>query len=140
MFNKDDLPRDTRGVRLDVEGKRDKTFSNWHRKYIKRGGYSTDVDFIEYRFVNGILKVIAIIEVKRWYLTQPKYVENSANFKAIKDLAQRASVPFFHIWYECIKDSDTEIKMFRVWDVFNEEKEKSKEMNPEDFKKFIDGL
>jgi len=46
---KNDLPRDERGVRIDVRGGErtvDTAFSRWHRK-LNRCCYVTDIDFFD---------------------------------------------------------------------------------------------
>ncbi|MBS3152267.1 hypothetical protein J4230_02555 [Candidatus Woesearchaeota archaeon] len=131
------LPRDKNGIRLDVRGNRDLIFNEWHRKNLLPSCYVTDVDFLEYRYSNGELILKAILEVKEWHVSEPKYVEDSTNFKAIQKLANIAKLPFFFVWYE--KDNDF-IKKFKIWDVFNEDKSEAKEMNPNEFKSFIEKL
>jgi hypothetical protein len=49
--------------RSDTEN-RLKAYSDWHRT-LDRKLYTTDVDFIEWRFVNGILTPVGIMEVTR---------------------------------------------------------------------------
>ena len=132
------LPRDRKGVRIDVRGARELAFNNWHRKYLKRDCYVTDVDFLEYRFEYGTLVLKAIIETKEWHVIQPKYVEESANFKALKRLAEKAEIPFYYIWYKT--NDDNEIIKFKIWDIFNELKSESIELSPQELKIFIEKL
>lgn len=95
----DNLPRDDRGVRINVEKKRDLSFSSWHRRTLPRYCLVTDVDFLEYRINNNKIRLAAILETKKYYVTDPKYVENNANFKAIKLLAEKAGIPFYYVLY-----------------------------------------
>lgn len=134
----EELPRDRKGVRLDVRGARDLAFNNWHRKFLKRDCYVTDVDFLEYRFEHGRLVLKAIIEAKEWHVTQPKYVENSANFKALKRLAEKAEILFYYIWYKV--DENNDILRFKIWDIFNEQKSEAIELSPQELKIFIEQL
>src|SRR3989344_9099325 len=100
MVRLNELPRDEKGIRLDVRGNRDLVFNNWHRNNIGKTCYVTDVDFLEYRFENGKLFLKAIFEVKEGHVRAPKYIEECANFKAIKQLAESAKLPLYFIWYE----------------------------------------
>src|SRR3989344_2970749 len=121
MFKQNELPRDEKGIRLDVRGNRDLVFNNWHRENVGRNCYVTDVDFLEYRFKKGKLVLKAIFEVKEWHVTEPKYIEECANFKAIKELCKLANIPFYVIWY--LKDQNEEkIIRFRTWDIFKKPK------------------
>jgi hypothetical protein len=135
------LPRDEKGVRIDVEGKRDLSFSIWHRKFPGRFCLVTDVDFLEYRFSNNEVVLKAIFEIKKGYVTAPRYVEESANFKAIKLLAQRANIPFYHVWYnkEDYDNEKEEIKGFTLWDT-NEPRNTETHMTPNQMKDFIESL
>jgi hypothetical protein len=134
-----ELPRDSKGIRLDVRGNRDLVFNNWHRKNIGRIYYVTDFDFLEYRFENRKLILKAIYEVKEWHVNSPKYIEENANFKAVKELCRLAKLPFYVVWY--LKDENTqEIIKFKIWDVFNKPKNVSKEQTPEQMKNFIENL
>lgn len=131
-----ELPRNRRGVRVDVRGQRDLAFSEWHRKNLPRGCYVTDVDFLEYRFdANGEIILKAILEVKEWHVIQPKYIEENANFKAIKKLCEMLHLPFFVIWYD--KNEEGKITNFKLWDVFKQKKEDAKIMSPDELKKFL---
>jgi len=97
---KNDLPRDERGVRIDVRGGErtvDTAFSRWHRK-LNRCCYVTDIDFFEYRISGDTIIPKAIFEIKDWHVTQSKYIEDNANFKAIKKLCEISRVPFYVIW------------------------------------------
>jgi hypothetical protein len=136
MIDKFILPRDIKGIRLDVRGDRDLVFNNWHRGNLGRNCYVTDVDFLEYRFIDGELILKCIFEVKEWHVINPKYVEDCANFKAIKKLAKNAGVPFYFVWYEKKGDG---IKLFKLWDT-DKSKDNAVEMNPDDFKKFVEEL
>ena len=136
----DDLPRDNRGVRLDVEKTRDLSFSSWHRT-LPSFCFVTDVDFLEYRIVNGTFMLKALFEVKKGYVTDPKYVENNANFKAIKTLAQKAGLPFYHIWYkkDNYEDTTESIKKFLVWDT-DKPRSTTVEKSLKEMEDFIKGL
>lgn len=131
-----ELPRDNSGIRIDVRGERDLIFNDWHRSNIGRTCYVTDVDFLEYRFINGELVLKAIFEAKEWHVIEPKYIEECANFKAIKKLAEKAEIPFYFIWYKKVKNN---IEKFKLWDI-TKSKEEAKEMTPKEFKDFIEGL
>lgn len=140
MPKKDSLPRDKRGVRIDVRGgerRVDRVFSAWHRKNLPAWCYMTDIDFLEYRIVNGTYVPKAIFELKEWHVTQAKYLEDNANYKVIKELCRRLGIPFYVVWVEMEEEKP---KRFKVWDVFNQPKEKAKEMDPDEFKKFIENL
>jgi hypothetical protein len=141
MMADDSLPRDNKGIRIDVEGKRDLSFSKWHRKSLGRACLVTDVDFLEYRFLNNNVILKAMFEVKKGYVTAPKYVEDNANFKAIKLLAQKAGVPFYHIWYhkDNYDDENENIKEFTLWDT-SKPRSTEKRMTPDQLKDFIENL
>jgi len=135
----DALPRDKKGIRIDVRGERDLVFSAWHRKNLKRECYVTDVDFLEYRFNHkGEIVLKAIFEVKEWHVTQPKYIEDNANFKAIKKLCELVGILFFVVWYKT--DETNNILEFRIWNVFKEEKADSELKTPDELKEFIESL
>jgi len=133
----DELPRDSHGIRVDVRGNRDLVFNNWHRENLGRNCYVTDVDFLEYRIQGNNILLKAIFEVKEWHVTQPRYIEDCANFKAIKMLAELSNIPFYFIWYE--KEGET-INRFKLWNVFNQRKEEAREMTPTEFKAFVESL
>jgi hypothetical protein len=134
-----ELPRNSRGVRVDVRGQRDLAFSDWHRKNLPPKCYVTDIDFLEYRFdASGEIILKAILEVKEWHVTQPKYIEENANFKAIKKLCEILGLPFFVIWYD--KDDRGEITKFRLWDVFHQRKDDAQIMSPEELKAYLKKL
>lgn len=136
----DNLPRDDKGVRLDVEKKRDLSFSAWHRT-LPYYCLVTDVDFLEYRISNGAIRLAAILETKKGYVTDSKYVENNASFKAIKLLAEKAKIPFYHIWYHKInyEDENEPIHNFTIWDT-SKPKNTAIEMSPKEAEEFIKGL
>jgi len=75
------------------------------------------------------------------YVTSSKYVEDSANFKAIKLLAQKAGIPFYHIWYykENYEDESEEIKQFTLWDT-SKPRSTQTTMTPDQMKNFIESL
>jgi len=133
-----ELPRNRRGIRIDVRGKRDLAVSEWHRANLPRWCYVTDVDFLEYRFEKGEIVLKAILEVKEWHVVQPKYIEENANFKAIRKLCESSSMPLFVIWYD--KDKSGKIIKFKLWNVFKEKKDNAKIMTPEELKTFIERL
>lgn len=114
----DDLTRDQFGKRTDKTGKRDLRFNNWHREYLDKKCYATDIDFYEYRIENGEFKPKAFLEIKQAHVRQKKYL-CGANSKAIFFLAQKLSIRFFIILYE-LKDSETlgcpEECEFWVWE------------------------
>lgn len=138
MDGTDDLPRDDRNVRIDVRGKRDLTYSQWHRKTLSSKAYVTDVDFLEYRFEAGNLVLKGIFETKEWHVTQPKYIENNPNFKAVKALSVISGLPFYCVWYHT--DENMQIDKFKVWEVSKEEKSSAKIFTPMGMKKFLEGL
>jgi len=137
MFEPNKLPRDDKGIRLDVRGNRDLAFNNWHRANLSNYCYVTDVDFLEYRIKDNKIILKAIFEVKEWHVTEPRYIEECANFKAIKELANIAKLPFYFVWYEKV---DETINKFKLWDVFKQQKHEAKELLPEEFKSFIETL
>jgi len=139
MNQRDGLPRNGRGVRIDVRGGKrtvDKIFSKWHRT-LERRCYVTDIDFLEYRISENEIILKAIFEVKEWHVTQPKYIEENANFKAIKKLCEILKLPFYVIW--CKFEGDVPIR-FKIWDVFNESKSQAKEVTPDQLRQFIESL
>jgi len=94
------LLRNARGVRVDVRGGvrlSDFLFSRWHRT-LHPGAYYTDIDGMEYDIEGEDIKLRAIYDIKEWHVTQEKYLEKNANFRAIKKLAEIANIPFFVIW------------------------------------------
>jgi len=133
-----ELPRNKHGIRIDVRGQRDLAVSEWHRENLPRWCYVTDVDFLEYRFESGELVLKAILEVKEWHVVQPKYIEENANFKAVRKLCESLRLPLFVIWYD--KDERGKPIKFKLWNVFKEEKDDAKIMTPEELKTFIEEL
>jgi|SRR3989344_9458973 len=130
----DELPRDNRGIRVDVRGSRDLIFNKWHRENLERHCYVTDVDFLEYRFENDEIVLKAIFEVKESHVTDRRYIEDNANFKATHKLSQLSNLPFFVIWYY-VKEG--KITGFKVWNV-SESRETAIYMLPDAFKKFVE--
>jgi hypothetical protein len=133
-----DLPRDNRNVRIDVRGERDLTYSQWHRRTLASNAYVTDVDFVEYRFEREKLVLKGIFETKEWHVTDPKYIENNANFKAVKTLSEVSGLPFYCVWYHL--DGRKQIDRFKLWEVLKEEKISAKTFTPMDMKKFLESL
>ncbi|HDH44767.1 MAG TPA: hypothetical protein ENG66_05185 [Thermococcus sp.] len=116
MWGYNGLTRDAKGKRTDKTGKRDLTFSKWHRKYLSRKCYATDIDFYEYRInKNGQIIPKAFIEVKKSHVRQKKYL-CSANSRAIFHLAKKLGIKFFIILYE-LKDKELLECEFWVWEV-----------------------
>ncbi|NOX89038.1 MAG: hypothetical protein GXO77_08430 [Calditrichaeota bacterium] len=114
-MNFDGLTRDASGKRTDKTGARDLTFSRWHRDFLSRRCYATDIDFLEYRIENGEFVPKAFIEIKKSHVKQKKYL-CSANTRAVLELARRAGIRFFIILYD--KPSDDARKLnFWVWEV-----------------------
>ncbi|NKQ38233.1 MAG: hypothetical protein HF967_01920 [Methanosarcinales archaeon] len=108
----DGLTRDHFGKRTDKTMKRDLEISQWHRNKLSNKCYGTDIDFYEYRFLNGNFVPKAIMEYKAMHVTQEKYVL-SANTKAIYELAKKAGIKFYFVWYE----KEGNIFKFKVWNV-----------------------
>ena len=133
-----ELPRNRRGIRIDVRGERDLAVNEWHRENLPRWCYVTDVDFLEYRFEKGELVLKAVLEVKEWHVTQPKYIEENANFKAVCRLCELSGLPLFVIWYD--KDERGRITKFKLWNVLRERKDDAKLMTPDELKAFIETL
>lgn len=134
------LPRDKSGVRLDVRGgkrKLEEIFSKWHRIVPNRRCYYTDIDVLQYRFENGILKLKAIFDTKEWHVTTSKYVEDNAGFKATKKLSELAKISFYVVWIKT--DEDDNITLFKVWDT-DKNRETATEMTPNQMKTFIETL
>lgn len=123
------LTRDSNGKRTDKTGERDLTFNQWHREFLGKRCYTTDVDFFEYRFEDGDIKPKAFIEAKQKHVKQPKYL-CSANSKAIFRISEKLNIDFFIILYERIDKESNECE-FWVWEVeemddFSKYKEKFK--------------
>jgi len=83
-------------VKPEKFGVRDADISERHRLY----GAScsmVDLDFvvIEYYFS----KVVALIEYK-YHLAENKHDLSTSNYKALIDLADRAGIPFFVVYYD----------------------------------------
>lgn len=111
----DGLTRDESGKRTDKTGIRDLTLNNWHRRYLSNKCCATDIDFYEYRFVDGIISPKALLETKQAHVTQAKYVA-SANSKAMFKLARAAKIKFLIVLYELVNAGTLECK-FCVWEV-----------------------
>lgn len=114
----DGLTRDSSGKRTDKTKERDLVFSQWHRKYLSNKCYATDVDFYEYRIVNGEFVPKAFLEVKKAHVRSRRYIL-SANVRAAYELSIRVGIKFFIVLYET-NDRD-EITNFYVWDVESRE-------------------
>lgn len=137
MRRYDDLTRDSEGKRTDKTGERDLTFNDWHRKFLSRKCYTTDIDFYEYRIdKNGQIIPKAFIEVKKSHVRQRKYI-CSANNKAILHLAIKLRIRFFIILYELKNKKSLECE-FWVWEVKSEDEfnKYSEEKFKEFFKKY----
>ena len=116
MWGYNGLTRDANGKRTDKTGQRDLTFNYWHRKFLSKKCYTTDIDFYEYRIgENGQIIPKAFIEVKQSHVRQKKYI-CSANSRAIFHLAKELGIRFFIILYE-LKDEKSLKCEFWVWDV-----------------------
>ncbi|MBP1911485.1 hypothetical protein [Thermococcus stetteri] len=118
MVLRDGLTRDATGKRTDKTNKRDLTFSKWHRKFLSRKCYATDIDFLEYRIENGEIIPKALIEAKQSHVRQKKYL-CSANTKAVFNIAKKLGVRFFIILYD-IPDEESLEGTFWVWEVKDE--------------------
>lgn len=120
MWRYDGLTRDSEGKRTDKTGERDLTFNHWHRKFLSKKCYTTDIDFYEYRInKNGQIIPKAFIEVKKSHVRQKKYI-CSANSKAILHLAIKLGIRFFIILYE-LKDEKSLECEFWVWEIKRED-------------------
>jgi hypothetical protein len=134
------LPRDENGVRRDVrDGDRlsDRAFSEWHRQFPNRRCYGTDIDFLEYRFENGVLVLKAVFDVKESHVEDTELLEENAGHKAYKKLAEFARIPFYVIWVKL--DVNGKITRFKIWNT-SEPRAYSKEMSPDEMKNFIESI
>lgn len=90
-----------------------KLFSAWHRnaggydgkKYYEelhapdRRAYFTDIDGLEYSLSEDeIITFLATYDLKEWHVTQNRYLEGNANFRAQREFAMRLRIPFYIIW------------------------------------------
>jgi len=153
MYYNDGLTRDITGKRTDKTGKRDLAFNYWHRKFLSNKCYATDIDFYEYRIINGTIEPKALIEIKQSHVKQKKYIASS-NTVAMFVLARKAGVRFFIVLYEPteeIKDEeDPPPFRFWLWEPKSIEEIKSydeekfdvlfREMNNEQFIEFMENL
>ncbi|MEM3714483.1 MAG: hypothetical protein QXU98_09160 [Candidatus Parvarchaeota archaeon] len=96
---------------------------------------------MEYRIKGNLIRLAAILETKKYYVTDSKYVEDSANFKAIKMLAEKANIPFYHVWYykDNYEDENEPIKKFLVWDT-SKPKSSAESKTPKQMEEFIKDL
>lgn len=99
MKYQDGLTRDPYGKRTDKTGERDLLFSQWHRRYLSNRCYTTDIDFFEYRIINGEIVPKAFLEVKQSHVRQRKYIVTTNN-KAILKMAQQLGIKFLIVLYE----------------------------------------
>jgi len=113
------LTRDKTGKRTDKTGKRDLSFSQWHRKFLGNQCYATDIDFLEYRIQpDGTILPKAFIEIKQAHVKQSKYL-CSTNTRAIWQVARQLGMRFFIILYKLI-DKESLKSEFWVWEVSEE--------------------
>jgi len=117
MLVNDGLTRDSSGKRTDKTGTRDLTFNNWHRKYLSRRCYATDIDFYEYRYEDGDIIPKAFLEVKQSHVRQKKYIASS-NVKAVYELARKSGLRFCIVLYKIV-DEEQLICDFWVWEIKN---------------------
>jgi len=91
--------RYTNGVKKQYYYKRDLTFSLWHRLFVKSSCYTTDIDFLEYRYNEKEEVVIkALIEVRRKEYIKPASVVTSS-VEASFYLAKQAGIKLLYILY-----------------------------------------
>ena len=128
-------------IKLDSLEERNLMYSEWHKKFLDKKCYATDIDFLEYRYeiVNGKRVIVskALIVLQNWNITQPKFLEENSNFLGIKKFAENSKIPFYIIWY--LDDGSGNIQKFKVWDT-SKSRETAIEMKPEEYKKFVEGL
>ena len=128
-------------IKLDSLEDRNLLYSEWHKKFLDRKCYATDIDFLEYRYevVNGKRVIVpkALIVLQNWSITQPKFLEENSNFLGIKKFAENSKIPFYVVWY--LDDGSGNIQKFKVWDT-NKSRETATEMKQEEYKKFVEGL
>jgi len=92
------------GVKKQYYYKRDLTFSLWHRLFIDKSCYTTDIDFLEYRYdENENVVVKALVEIRRKEYIKPETVVTSS-VEASFYLAKCANIKFLYILYNEIPD------------------------------------
>ena len=101
------------GVKKQYYYKRDLTFSLWHRLFIDKSCYTTDIDFLEYRYdENENVLIKALVEIRRKEYIKPETVVTSS-VEASFYLAKYANIKFMYILYNEIPDVYGEEEVLR---------------------------
>jgi len=70
--------------------KKSMTYNDWHRNALPSWCYCTDVDFLEVRYVNGEMKIVAIIETKSGFSRLSDFQES-----VFEQLSKQSGIPWF---------------------------------------------
>lgn len=71
-------------------------FSQFHRQLCLETSYMTDIDVLEYRYRDGQLVLVAILEIK--HLSGNADQKIGASTLVARELARRAKVPFYIVF------------------------------------------
>ena len=77
-------------VNTEKKYSRDLRYNNWHRTALPNWCYCTDVDFLEVRYVNGEMKIVAIIETKSGYSRLSDFQES-----VFEQLSKQSGIPWY---------------------------------------------
>ena len=119
-------------IRPEYSNQRDLTYSNWHRTLSTRC-LTTNVDFIEGRYNNGELKIVAIIEEKD-HRGELRQFQN----EVLIQLATALNVPAYLVKHNAQQFPQDKTKWnFEVIELIKKER---LYMNEDNYRKFIENL
>ena len=96
-------------AKQELTNTRDLTMNNFRRKELFNKCYMTDIDALEYRYIDNKIKFVAIIDYKQWHV---KDIDQSS-IRAQYELSKQLNIPFYIVWYR-IEDDELEVKLWNV--------------------------
>jgi hypothetical protein len=84
-------------VKPEFINERDLSYSKWHRLLPSRC-YATNLDWIEYRYVNNVLKIVALIEEKSAGGTI-----SESQKSVMQQISKAINVPAYVVYHDCCK-------------------------------------
>ena len=90
-------------VKPDYMGRRDLSYSQWHRSRLPRDCPMTDVDGLRYKFEDSEPVILAVEETKR---ASNKPYDSSSQSKVLQLLAKTIGVPYRFVIYDPMKASE----------------------------------
>lgn len=121
-------------IRPEYTHKRDLTLKEWHRSFHAKCCL-TDIDFVEYRYIDGKPKIVALLEDKHEKANIQYWMEHG--YQVFIQLAKALNVPAYLVIHNCFENTPQEDWRFSVKNLITQEQRK---FNANYFKKFIETL